>query len=111
MNVDVRAVNFQMSETLGTHAERRLHSALDRYEHRLGSIHLRLTDDHGKRHGTTMHCCVEAAIRGAGTIVVEQDAPDMFEAIDLAAGRLKRTVRRCLNRRRDSRLRVARAVA
>jgi ribosomal subunit interface protein len=108
MKVDVRAVNFQMSPTLGQHAEHRLQTALDRYEHRLGSVHLRLTDDHGKRHGTTMHCCVEAAIRGVGRVIVEQDAPNLFEAIDRAAGRLKRSVRRSLNRRRDTQLRAAR---
>ncbi|MEO1235771.1 MAG: HPF/RaiA family ribosome-associated protein [Planctomycetota bacterium] len=107
----VRAVNFQMSEALGDHAERRLHAALDRYESRLGTVSLRLTDDHGPRHGTTMHCCIEAAVRGAGSVLVEQDAPDLFEAIDRAAGRMKRTVRRAINRRRHAQMRPSRALA
>ena len=109
MKIEVRAVNFQMSESLGDHAERRVLAALDRFEPRIGWVNLRLTDDHGRRHGTTMHCCIEAAIQGCGSVVVEQDAPDFWAAIDRAAGRMKRTVRRCIARRRDGkeRLRVA----
>ncbi len=105
MQVDVRAVNFQMSESLGDHAEKRLVSALNRFAPRIGWVNLRLTDDHGPRHGAMMHCSVEAAIPGHGSVVVEQHAPDLFEAIDLAAARMKRTVRRCINRRREMRLR------
>lgn len=109
MDLEVRAVNFQMSDSLGDHAQRRLHAALDRFESNISWVNLRLTDDHGKRHGPTMHCCIEAAVRGAGSVMVEQDADDLFAAIDRAAGRMKRTVRRCINRRRDSRLRDLRA--
>jgi len=107
MQMYVRAINFQMSSTLGDHAKRRLHAALDRFETQIGRVDLRLTDDHGPRHGTTMHCCIEANVNGMGNVLVEQDAPDLFEAVDRAAGRLKRTVRRCINRRRDTRLRDA----
>ncbi|MEM8738014.1 MAG: HPF/RaiA family ribosome-associated protein [Planctomycetota bacterium] len=109
MDLDVRAVNFQISDSVGRHAHRRLHAALDRYKTKIGRVHLRLTDDHGKRHGTTMHCCLEAALLSGGMVLIEQDSPDLFEAIDRAAGRLKRTVRRSLNRRRDTRLREVRA--
>lgn len=105
MQMHVRAVNFQMSDALGEHAERRLHAALDRFEPKIGRVDLRLTDDHGPRHGTMMHCCIEANLNGFGNVLVEQDAPDLFEAIDRAAGRLKRTVRRCINRRRDTKMR------
>ena len=111
MNLDVRAVNFQISETVDDHAQRRLHAALDRFEPRLNWVNLRLTDDHGKRHGKTMHCYIEAALRGGGSVLIEQDAEDLFTAIDKAAGRMKRAVRRCLNRRRDTRLRDQRSVA
>ncbi|MEM7626200.1 MAG: ribosome-associated translation inhibitor RaiA [Planctomycetota bacterium] len=111
MNLDVRAVNFQISESVDDHAQRRLHAALDRFEPRIHWVNLRLTDDHGKRHGKTMHCCIEAALRGGGSVMVEQDAEDLFTAIDKAAGRMKRTVRRCLNRRRDTKLRAQRVPA
>lgn len=111
MNLDVRAVNFQISDSVDSHAQRRLHAALDRFEPRLSWVNLRLTDDHGKRHGKTMHCCIEAAIRGGGSVLIEQDDADVFTAIDKAAGRMKRTVRRSINRRRDSRMRQQRATA
>lgn len=111
MNLDVRAVNFQISDSVDDHAQRRLHAALDRFEPRLDWVNLRLTDDHGKRHGQTMHCCIEAALRGGGSVMIEQDAEDLFTAIDKAAGRMKRTVRRSINRRRDTKLRPQRSVA
>ncbi|MEM7677550.1 MAG: HPF/RaiA family ribosome-associated protein [Myxococcota bacterium] len=108
MKLDVRAVNFQISDSVDEHAERRLHAALDRFEPRIGSVMLKMTDDHGPKHGTTMHCCIEAILKNGDSVIVEQDAPDLFQAIDKAAGRLKRTVRRCINRKRDSQLREAR---
>jgi len=111
MNLDVRAVNFQMSESLGDHAERRLHAALDRFESKIGWVNLRLTDDHGTKHGATMRCCIEAALLNGSSVMVEQDAPDLFESIDKAASRLKRAVRRAINRKRDARLREKRSVA
>lgn len=106
MKIDVRAVNFQMSESLDDHAQRRIQAALDRFEPRIGWVHLRLRDDHGTRHGTTIHCCIEAAIQGRGNVVVEQEAPNLWAAIDQAAGRMKRTVRRCINKERDSQSRT-----
>ncbi|MEM6853467.1 MAG: HPF/RaiA family ribosome-associated protein [Planctomycetota bacterium] len=108
MKTYVRAVNFQMSESVLSHAESRLHAALDRFGSRIASLKLRLTDDHGPKHGTTIHCTLEAILKNGDTVMVEQNAPDHFVAIDKAAGRMKRTVRRCINRKRDSRIREAR---
>ncbi|MEM9883693.1 MAG: HPF/RaiA family ribosome-associated protein [Planctomycetota bacterium] len=108
MNLDVRAVNFQISESVGRHAERRLHAALDRFESKIAGVNLRLTDDHGPKHGPSVHCVIEAVLRRGGSVMVEQDAPDLFQAIDRGAGRLKRTVRRAINRKRDSQLRDVR---
>lgn len=108
MEMDVRAVNFQMSESLDDHAQRRLHAALDRFESKIGSVNLRMTNDHGPRHGVTMHCCLQAVLKNGASVMVEQDAPDLFEAIDRAAGRMKRTVRRCINRKRETPIRDAR---
>lgn len=108
MKIHVRAVNFQMSESVESHAQHRLHAALDRFESRIASVKLRLTDDHGPKHGTTIHCAIEALLKNGDSVMVEQDSPDYFVAIDKAAGRMKRTVRRCINRKRDSQLRSAR---
>jgi len=108
MKIHVRAVNFQMSESVDDHARHRLHAALDRFESRIDSVMLRLTDDHGPKHGTTIHCSIEAFLTNGDSVMVEQDSPDFFVAIDKAAGRMKRTVRRCINRKRDSKLREAR---
>lgn len=110
MRLDVRAVNFQMSESLGDHAQRRLHAALDRFEPRVEHVELRLVDDHGRRHGVSMHCVIDAAIRGCGRLHIDQEAADLFQAVDMAAGRIKRSVRRRINRRRDVRLRRRAAI-
>ncbi len=108
MKIHVRAVNFQMSESVDEHAQHRLLAALDRFESRIASVMLRLTDDHGPRHGTTIHCAIEAILKNGDSVMVEQDAADYFVAIDKAAGRMKRTVRRCINRKRDCQLRADR---
>ena len=52
-----------------------------------------------------MHCVIDTSVRGCGRLHVDQEAADVFTAIDRAAERIKTTVRRKINRHRDRKLR------
>ena len=109
MEVHVRSTNIDLSPSLIDHVERSLGRALDRFAHRVSRIMVVFSDINGpNRHGVDTRCNVVADLGRSGTIVVEHIHEDAYAAADLASGRLKRAVRRRINRRRDAALRSRR---
>ena len=102
MFFDIRAINFGLSPALTDHVQRRLTRALDRFDRRVDSVHVRLSDLNGPKGGVDMQCHVQVNLNHSGTVFIHQVHEDIYSAIDRAATRLKRTVRRRINRRRDA---------
>ena len=101
MTVDVQSVNFGSSQALFAHAERRIQSSLERFSRRIRRVSIRLWDENGPKGGRDMRCRVHVSLGPYGEVFIEQHDADMYAAIDRAADRVKRTVRRTLNKRRD----------
>lgn len=102
MVLDVRGINVDVGGSLSEYAERRLNSALDRFTHRVRRVGVRLTDLNGPKGGASMQCRVIVHLEHAEPVVIEQVEHDLYTAVDRAATRTKRTVRRHINRRRDA---------
>jgi len=103
MNIDVRATNFGLEDGVRDYIERRMMMSLDRFEGRVERVEVTLTNLHGRNHMRELQCRVLAAVHHARNVVVAQTDQDMIAAVDIAASRVKRTVRRQINRRRDAR--------
>ncbi|WP_428386591.1 HPF/RaiA family ribosome-associated protein [Mucisphaera sp.] len=101
MNVDVHALNIDRSETLVQHARDRISAALERFSRRVSRVRVRLSDKNGPRGGSDMHCQMQVDVMGCGLVIVEQTDTDVYQAVDQAAERMKRTVRRAINKKRD----------
>lgn len=101
MRFDVRCIHLDNSEHVDRHAREKVLGALENFAHRIERIDVLLDDLHGTRHGVERRCFVRVAIHGAGDAVVQHVDSDIYHAIDEAARRIKRTVRRRINRRRD----------
>ncbi len=102
MFFDIRAINFGLSPALTEHVQRKLTNALDRFDQRVSSVRVRLSDLNGPKGGVDMQCHVQVNLVHSGSVFIHQVHEDIYSAIDGAASRLKRTVRRHINRRRDS---------
>ncbi|MEM9415309.1 MAG: HPF/RaiA family ribosome-associated protein [Planctomycetota bacterium] len=100
MQMHVRTLNLDASSALDEHARDRLEAALSHFVGRVGAVDVRLEDLHGHRHGQEMRCSVRVHLDGAGAVMIEQVDPDIYHAIDTAAHRLKRVVRRKIGRSR-----------
>lgn len=83
---------------LREHIEHRLGFALGRFEGRILTVHARVTDQNGPKGGIDQLCRLEVRLRGVAPIFIEERAAGAVEAIDLAAGRAGRAVRRALDR-------------
>ncbi len=101
MRFDVRCLHLDNSEHVDRHAREKLVGALENFAQRIERVDVLLEDVHGPKHGVDRRCVVRVTIAGTGSVQVQHIDPDVYHAIDEAARRIKRTVRRRINRRRD----------
>lgn len=102
-NIDIRVRNIKLSEALRNYVEQRLERSLRRFENRVRHVTVWLADINGPRGGVDKSCIIDATLRPLGRIVLENRSGDLYAAIDLAAGRLRRSLSRTLKRAREQR--------
>lgn len=109
MNIDIQARNFELTDALANHIQRRLDFALSpRYE-QIQQIQVRLSDINGPRGGEDKCCHVRIVLPRLQDIVVEDTELDMYVAINRAIDRAGRSVSRRLSRQRVRNQRTAKA--
>lgn len=101
MRFQVRCVHLDNSEHVDRHAREKLTAAIGHFAQRIERVDLLLEDIHGPKHGSERRCVARVFIAGVGEVQVQHVDPDIYHAIDEAARRVKRAVRRRVNRRRD----------
>ena len=95
--------NRETSDALREYIERKLKLALDRFDHRLDRVHVRLEDVHGSRGGLDKHCRLHVTGRPAWRIHVEGTGATFYDAVDAAAAHARRSVGRLLTRLAEQR--------
>ncbi|GAB4191781.1 MAG: hypothetical protein Kow00105_05850 [Phycisphaeraceae bacterium] len=103
MQIHVIGVHLDLSSSLAEYVNHRLNSSLDRFEDRIEKVIVRLDDISGPHGPGTKRCHIEVFLLHREPVIVEQDHHDIYTAIDKAGARMKRTVRRQINRIRDAR--------
>jgi ribosomal subunit interface protein len=103
MRIDVRGHRVELQPALGSYAERRFLTALQRFKERVPSVTVRLIDDNGPKHGVDKRCQVSVLVLRAKPVLVEETDADPYRAIDFAADRAARAVTRAIGRRRAPR--------
>lgn len=102
MRVHVHGGNMELTDALMEHVHSSLDQAIDRFEDRTDRVDVTLENVHGHKHGQELRCHIVASIRRRGVLVVDHVDSDCYAAVDMAMGRLKRAVRRRINRVRDA---------
>ncbi len=103
MQLDVRALGFDLTPALRAHTERRLHFALGWAETQVERLCVRLSDVNGPRGGADKRCHLQIWLTEAREVLIEDTQLDLYVAIDRAADRAGRAVGRRLDRSRDQR--------
>lgn len=103
MQIEVIGVHLDVTASLEKYVTHRIGLSLDRFEERILSVTVRLDDISGPHGPGTKRCHMEVHLLHRDAVIVEQDHTDIYTAVDKAANRLKRTVRRHINRVRDAR--------
>jgi ribosome-associated translation inhibitor RaiA len=105
MQIDIKARGFTLTPALRHHALRRLRFAFAAVNAHVGRVTIRMSDDNGPRGGDDKRCVVQACVRGAPDVVVEDIERDLYVAVDRALDRAGRTAARRLARLREDRRR------
>jgi ribosomal subunit interface protein len=100
MRIDVRSTRFGLTDAIREHAERRTAAALEKA--RLSNVYVmvRLSDINGVRGGVDKSCRISVRLPRLGWVIAHAVDRDLYGAIDRAAIRLGRLLRRRLSRRR-----------
>lgn len=86
-------------ESIAERVEPIVHAAVDRFASRITRIEVHLSDTNGPKHGDReKRCVMEARIAGSRPIAVANEAPNLLEAIEGAAEKLKRSLEHTLGR-------------
>lgn len=98
MQIDIQTRGFTLTEGLRNYCERRMRFALGPGSSRLSAVSVRLADVNGPRGGVDKRVMIKATLPGVPPMVVGHDEPDIYVAIDRAAGRISRALSHKLRR-------------
>lgn len=101
MQVELRIRNTDLTNTLRSYAERRLRFALSRFGDRTGRVVVTVSELESPDQGIATNCHISAEIRPFGQVAARETDPDLYAAIDRAAGRLGRLFASRLGREKD----------
>jgi len=100
MHIDIRTHGFSLTPGLREHVEKRLAYALSHGADNITRLSVRLADINGPRGGDDKRCLIEARLKQAPAVVIEDVQADLYVAIDRAAERAGRSLARRLARSR-----------
>jgi ribosomal subunit interface protein len=99
MQTIVRINDQELGEVFKSYIERRLRLGLGRFGTRVGQVTVRVSGVGKEQY----QCRITAEVMPFGRVAVDESNPDLFLAIDRAAGRIGRLFGRELERVRESR--------
>ncbi len=97
MKLQIRTKGFSLTDGIRAHTERRLAFAMDRFAGHVRSVLVWLGDVNGPRGGADK-CCRIAVEVVRGWVVLEERAPDLYDAINRATKRAAEKVSREVSR-------------
>jgi len=102
MDADIRILSTDLTQTLQSYIERRLHFSLGRFGQRVGRVRVRVTDVNGPRGGADKSCHISAELLPSGTTLLQQvvDA-NLYTAIGRATEGIGRSFARAVGRIRE----------
>jgi putative sigma-54 modulation protein len=104
MHLTIHGKQIDISDNMRKLAERRLRTALSRFDERLVEVRMTLNDANGPRGGRDKHAHVEVKVRGMPPINIEENDTSFAVAITRSATRIGQAVARALERQSNKRI-------
>lgn len=97
MLVNIQSRHFSLSVALSKYVKSKIQIMLSRYESKIISINVSLFDINGPKGGEDKCCKIIIKINGYSSIVVQETAEDLYDAINSCSRRARRAVKRQLS--------------
>jgi ribosome-associated translation inhibitor RaiA len=98
MQIDIQTRGFSLTDALYSYSQRRVLGAMAYISGHVNRVVIRLSDINGPRGGADKCCRIQIALAGIPAVVVEDTEVNMYDAIDRAVDRARRTVVRKVDR-------------
>jgi len=107
MRLQVTGSNLELTESILEHVDRRFRFALDRLEPEVSRVTVKLGDVNGPKGGVDKQCKVLIKLASGGNLVLRERAEDIYQSVSRASDRVKRLVRRRVDRKKTRRRKAA----
>ncbi len=97
MLVHINARHFDLTPALSNYVESKVRLMLGRYKNKIVKISVSLSDINGPKGGEDKCCKIIVKPESTSSIVVQETAANMYDAINSCSHRVKRTVNRSLS--------------
>ena len=97
MLVNIQSRHFSLSAALSKYVKSKVQIMLSRYESKIISINISLFDINGPKGGEDKCCKIIIKINGGSSIVIQETAKDLYDAINTCSRRARRAVKRQLS--------------
>ncbi len=103
MKLELRSKGIEMNDRLRNFIEKKLRSALGRFDHLVQTVRVRLTDINGPKGGEDIQCLIQADLGRAGVVTISETRTTPFAAVARASQRTNRNLSQRLSRLRTGR--------
>lgn len=94
MLVHIQSRHFSLSDALSEYVKSKLQVTLGRYETKIIRVDVSLFDINGPKGGEDKCCKIIVKVNGYGSVVVQETAEDLYDAINTSSRRARRAVKR-----------------
>ena len=108
MKIDIVMQQTCSDNNISSQLARQVRFALSRFGTAISLVTVRITDMNGPKGGVDTRCVVSAKLFAAGEVVVQGEGENAYSALNYCLSRAGRTIRRNLERRRDTPIRMNR---
>ena len=94
MKINIQSRGFKLSKASYGRVKSKLYRVLNRYDNRIRHAEITLSDVNGPKGGEDMKCLINIRVNKSKSIVVQETAVDIYDAINSCTQRVKRVVER-----------------
>lgn len=108
MKIDITLQQSCSENSLADRIDRQARVALCRFQASIQTVTIRIVDTNGPKGGVDIQCTVLMKLMSTGEIVVRSTGENIFSALSHCLSRADKTISRCLDRRRNTPIRMNR---
>ena len=106
MFIQITTRGFSLTKALRNYVTSRLEFTLERYRDYLQTVEVTLLDVNGPRGGEDMRCRLQLKPRSGRSVIIQETADDLYDAVAICASRARWVIGRQLDKSQNKKRRL-----